>query len=89
MIVIDGMGGLVGWTRVNGHRVAVYSADRAAIEFEENDGMTWRESEKVIDAAEEGLADAVEHGDIPAAPIIVRAADEDELQALAKEDRND
>ena len=86
MIVIDGMGGLVGWTRVRGVRVAVYSADLATIEFEDSEGMTWKEAEQVIEAAEEGLAEAVEEGDIRAAPIIVRSADEEELKLLAKED---
>jgi len=86
MIVIDGMGGLVGWTRVRGVRVAVYSADLATIEFEDSEGMTWKEAEQVIEAAEEGLAEAVEEGDIRAAPIIVRSADEEELKLLAKQD---
>ncbi len=85
MIVIDGMGGLVGWTRVNGHRVAVYSADRAVLEFEA-DGLSWREAEQVIDAAEQGLAEAVDAGDLLAAPIIVRSADEDELRDLSRRD---
>jgi hypothetical protein len=88
VIVIDGLGGLVGWTWVSGVQVAVYSHPAAVVDFEDRDGMTWREAEQVIDAAEQGLAEAVEAGDLRAAPVIVRPADEEELRALAKEPRD-
>ena len=79
MIVIDGMGGLVGWAVVNGVRVAVYSADRAMLAFEESEGLTWQESEAVLEAAEAGLVEAVEAGDLAAAPVIVWTADQADI----------
>lgn len=87
--MIDGMGGLVGWAKVNGERVAVYSAERASNDLQDREGLTWKEAEEVINAAEQGLAEAVEAGDLTAAPVIVWAADEEDLKHLAKEDDND
>lgn len=86
MIIIDGMGGLVGWTRIGDEQVAVYSAERASNDLQDREGMTWREAEGVIDAAEKGLAEAVEAGDLSAAPVIVRAADEEDLRRMAEEE---
>jgi hypothetical protein len=83
MILIDGMGGLVGWTVVDGVKVAVYDADRAIIRMESEHGLTWREAEQVIEAAEAGLAEAVAEGDIGAAPVIVRPGDFDDIAAEA------
>ena len=82
--MIDGMGGLVGWTKVRGVRVAVYSADRAMLAFEERDGLTWQEAEAVLHATECGLDEAVQAGDIEAAPIIVRSADESDIEAMTE-----
>ena len=84
MIIIEGLGGLVGWTYVRGIKVAVYSADRAKIDLERTDGLTYREAEQLLDAAEAGLDEAVESGDIEAAPIIVRSADEEDIVAMTK-----
>ena len=86
MIVIDGMGGLVGWTMVRGHRVAVYSADRAKIDLEEREGLTYREAEELLDAAEAGLDEAVDAGDIDAAPVIIRSANESDIEAMVERD---
>jgi len=83
MILIDGMGGLVGWTKVQGIKVAVYDADRAICRMESEHGLTWEEAEQVIAAAEAGLAEAVAEGDIGAAPVIVRPGDFDDLAAEA------
>ena len=83
------MDGLIGWAKVNGERVAVYSAERASNGLQEREDLTWREAEEVINAAEQGLAEAVEAGDLTAAPVIVWAADEEDLKHLAKEDDND
>jgi len=89
MIVIDGMGGLVGWTIVRGVRVAVYSADRAKIDLEQREGLTYREAETLLDAAEAGLDEAVDAGDIEAAPIIVRSADEADIEAMIEREPGD
>lgn len=83
MILIDGMGGLVGWTFIDGVKVAVYDADRAILRMETEHGLTWREAEQVIEAAEAGLAEAVAEGDIGAAPVIVRPGDFDDIAAEA------
>lgn len=86
MIVIDGMGGLVGWASVNGVKVAVYDADRASNVLQEEQGLTWEEAEQVIAAAVEGLAEAVEEGDIGAAPVIVNPADEEDIERMTDGD---
>jgi hypothetical protein len=83
MVLIDGMGGLVGWTVIRGIKVAVYDADAAVLRMETEHGLTWREAEDVIEAAEAGLAEAVAEGDIGAAPVIVRRGDFDDLAAEA------
>lgn len=75
MIMIDGMGGLVGWATVNGVRVGVYDADRASNALQDEQGLTWEEAAEVIAAAEAGLAESVEGGDIGASPVIVHPAD--------------
>jgi hypothetical protein len=89
MIVIDGMGGLVGWAKVNGQKVAVYSAERASNDLQDREGLTWREAEEVIDAAQQGLQEAVDAGDLRASPVIVWAADEDDLRRMAREEDDD
>lgn len=81
--MIDGLGGLVGWTYVDGVKVAVYDADRAIVRMESEHGLSWEEAEQVIEAAEAGLAEAVAGGDIGAAPVIVRPGDFDDLAAEA------
>ena len=86
MIVVDGLGRFVGWATVNGVRVAVYDADRASNALQDEQGLTWREAEQVIAAAEAGLAESVDEGDIEAAPVIVHPAGADELRAMVEED---
>ena len=86
MIVIDGLGGLVGWAIVSGVRVAVYDADRASNSLQDGQGLTWQEAEEVIEAAEAGLAEAVEAGDIGAAPVIVHPASVDDLLDMIGEE---
>ena len=85
MIVVDGLGGLVGWAVVNGVQVGVYDADRASNDLQDGQGLTWQEAEAVIEAARVGLAEAVEAGDIGAAPVIVHPADADDLRAMIDE----
>lgn len=84
MIVIDGLGGLVGWATVNGVRVAVYDADRASNDLQDREGLTWQEADEVIAAAVAGLDEAVAAGDIGAAPVIVHPADDDDIRAMTE-----
>ena len=88
MIVVDGLGGLVGWATVNGVRVAVYDADRASNALQDEQGLTWQEAEQVIEAAEAGLAESVDEGDIGASPVIVHPASAEELRAMVEEDES-
>ena len=84
MIVIDGMGGLVGWATVSGVRVGVYDADRASNALQDEQGLTWQEAEEVIAAAIAGLDEAVAAGDIGAAPVIVRPADAADIEGMIR-----
>jgi len=84
MIVIDGLGGLVGWASVNGVRVGVYDADRASNALQDEQGLTWQEAEEVIGAAVAGLEEAVAAGDIGAAPVIVHPADAADIEAMIR-----
>ena len=82
MILVDGLGGLVGWAKVSGVLVGVYDADRASLSLQDEQGLTWQEADQVVLAAEAGLAESVEAGDIGAAPVIVHPADAADIAAM-------
>ncbi len=84
MILVDGLGGLVGWANVNGVKVGVYDADRASVALQEEQGLTWQEADAVVAAAEAGLAESVQGGDIGASPVIVHPADADDIADMIR-----
>lgn len=89
MILIDGLEkAVVGYAAISEHIAAVYSMDRVAIQFEDEDDLSTDETLDVIKAIEAQCDEMVkEDPSIGTPPIFVRTADYDDLLRLRNEEK--